>query len=137
MDIHLKFTKTTLKTPRSLSNNFILHIFEDRQGTLWIGTLDGGLNKYDRDNDEFTSPKHNPANKTNISSNLINYIFEDSHDRLWIATENGLNILDRKTGKFSSFRNNQNDPTSIGDNTINQIFEDSQKTCGSALFMAV
>ena len=33
--------------PRSLSNNVIMELFEDSRKTLWVGTFQGGLNRYD------------------------------------------------------------------------------------------
>ena len=37
----------------SISDNDITSIFEDKSGTLWIGTTNG-INKYNRENDNFT-----------------------------------------------------------------------------------
>jgi two-component system sensor histidine kinase ChiS len=41
------------ENPGSVSNNLILSIFEDRGNVMWIGTNGGGLNKYNRRQDEF------------------------------------------------------------------------------------
>ncbi len=38
----------------SLSNNYIKDIVEDTNGDLWIGTMGGGLNRYDRNTNRFT-----------------------------------------------------------------------------------
>lgn len=40
--------------PDSLSDSFILSIYEDQSGTLWIGTKNGGLNKFDRETEQLT-----------------------------------------------------------------------------------
>jgi ligand-binding sensor domain-containing protein len=34
--------------PQSISDNMITTIYEDRAGTLWVGTRAGGLNKFNR-----------------------------------------------------------------------------------------
>jgi signal transduction histidine kinase/ligand-binding sensor domain-containing protein/DNA-binding response OmpR family regulator len=39
-------------TPR-ISSDRISTLFEDRSGNIWVGTLDGGVNKYDRQTDSF------------------------------------------------------------------------------------
>lgn len=39
--------------PDSLSSNFVTRITEDLDGTLWIATVGGGLNKYNRSNNTF------------------------------------------------------------------------------------
>ena len=39
--------------PSSLSNNGVMSIYEDRQGALWIGTVGGGLDRFDRESESF------------------------------------------------------------------------------------
>jgi hypothetical protein len=34
--------------PASLSDNYITTLLEDHQGTIWIGTYNGWLNRFDR-----------------------------------------------------------------------------------------
>src|SRR6266702_6438019 len=50
-----KFTvfKNTEGDSKSISNNFITSLIEDKKGDLWIGTWGGGLNKLDRQKDQF------------------------------------------------------------------------------------
>ncbi len=48
----------------SISDRGIVTIYEDKNKTLWIGTLNGGLNKFDRTNESFKSYRYNP-NDTN------------------------------------------------------------------------
>ena len=69
-------------------------IFQDSQGTLWIGT-ENGLGCYEQDKDEFIFFK-------NFSNNRIHTIYEDQ-DYLWIGTENGLNLFDKKTKKTTAY----------------------------------
>ena len=38
----------------SLGSNNITALYEDHSGNLWIGTFEGGLNRYDRDKNDFT-----------------------------------------------------------------------------------
>ena len=51
----------------SISSGFITSIYEDKNKTLWIGTWDSGLNKFDRANESFKCYNHNPDNTTSIS----------------------------------------------------------------------
>lgn len=104
--------------PNSLSNNSINAIYEDRVGTLWIGTFGGGLNKFDREQQSFTSYKQG-----NEQSNYINKIFEDHAGELWITSLGGLSRFDRHTGKFTLFLNDPNDPKSLSHNYALPIVE--------------
>ena len=42
------------------SDGRVTSICEDKDGMLWIGTWDGGLNKWDRTSNKFIRYKNNP-----------------------------------------------------------------------------
>lgn len=111
------------KNPNSLSHNFILSLFEDSDGILWVGTNGGGLNKFDKVHEKFTSYKNNPNNKSSLSSNVITSIFKDSKGVLWIGTDNGLNKLDKNNRAIRYFHSD--DINSLTNNNITEILEDS------------
>lgn len=78
---------------------FIQHLIRDYQTTLcvafidsnhvkWIGTLDGGLTRFDGTNWQ----SYNTFN-SNICNDLINDIKPDTAGDLWLATLNGLSHL--------------------------------------------
>jgi ligand-binding sensor domain-containing protein len=56
---------------KSLSNDEVLAIYEDRGGVLWFGTSTGGVNKYDRQRDNFAYYRNDPGNKNSLSDNSI------------------------------------------------------------------
>ncbi|MBD0402408.1 two-component regulator propeller domain-containing protein [Flammeovirga sp. EKP202] len=77
----------------SLNNNDISSLYKDRQGTLWIGTIDGGVNKLDVYRKPF---RH--INKTGITGGLLENstrgLLYDSEGGLWVGTgADGLNYL--------------------------------------------
>lgn len=85
----------------SLSASNIITTFIDKQGILYVGTDNGGVNVYDAKQDTFTVYKHDPKNKRSITSNRVTCFFEDQENTLYVGTEDGcLNIFDRKTKKF-------------------------------------
>src|SRR5882757_2890364 len=91
---------------RSIGNNNISSIIEGRKGELWIATLGGGLNRFDREKDLFTQYR------------------QDSKGNIWIGTnESGLDILDPVTGQFSNYAYEGKDPNSLSDNCVKHIFE--------------
>lgn len=113
----------------SLSANFILSIFEDREGTLWFGTNGGGLNRYDRETEQFTQYKNNPSDPNSLNSNFVAEIFEDHEGLFWVGTiGGGLELLDRETGRFTHFQNDPENSRSLGGNTVAAIFEDREGT---------
>jgi signal transduction histidine kinase/CheY-like chemotaxis protein/ligand-binding sensor domain-containing protein len=113
--------------PRSLSNNTVRDITEDASGNLWIATLGGGLNKFDRQKETFTVFKHNPNNLNTISTNLVTTLLVDHKNQLWIGTRNrGLDRLDISTNTFTHFAHSDSVSASLSDNDVRDIIEDHQ-----------
>ena len=84
----LRFNKINSKD--GLSQSEVYSFLKDRNGFMWIGTMDG-LNRYDG----YTIKKYN-TNKNDINSlsnNTICALAEDSLGRIWIGTNDGLNVL--------------------------------------------
>jgi signal transduction histidine kinase/ligand-binding sensor domain-containing protein/DNA-binding response OmpR family regulator len=77
------------KDRESITNNFINTIFEDKKGSLWIGTEDG-LNELDRRSGTFSTLKAAEG----LSNRVIVSVLDDSQGRLWIAHWNGLTVID-------------------------------------------
>jgi ligand-binding sensor domain-containing protein len=72
--------------PGSLSSNSIKAIVEDRQGNLWVGTENEGLNLYEPTNESFTHFTH--SNSINsLSHNNIRKLIIDRDGVLWIGTQ--------------------------------------------------
>jgi signal transduction histidine kinase/ligand-binding sensor domain-containing protein/DNA-binding response OmpR family regulator len=107
--------------PKSLSHNGVPVIYEDRQGSLWVGTEDG-LNLFDRETETFKRFKHNPRNSNSLSNDLIFSLYEDTQGNFWVGTSGGgLNLLDRKTETFKQFSGNND----LSYTTIYGILEDA------------
>ncbi len=61
-------------------------IFEDSEGTLWVGSFGSGLYFRDRNS---TSFRHIAEHEAGLECNYILNFFEDSEGRIWMATEGG------------------------------------------------
>jgi ligand-binding sensor domain-containing protein len=110
--------------PKSLSQNNVLSIIEDKQGRLWIGT-DGGLNYFDRKQGEFVRYQNNPQDPHSISHNSVWRIYEDRAGSIWIGTwGGGLNRFDPEKNSFIRYQNNPDDSTSLSHNIVRAIYED-------------
>lgn len=111
--------------PSSISDNFINAIYEDRLGTIWIGTQSGGLNQFNRRTEQFTRYVNDPNEPTSLSNNQVTAIVEDHSGVLWIGTNGGgLNQFDRETQKFTRYTHNPNLPSSLSSNAVSAIYED-------------
>ncbi|UXI70197.1 ligand-binding sensor domain-containing diguanylate cyclase [Tahibacter amnicola] len=77
--------------PGSLADNWVTAMFEDTRGRLWVGTRDGGLNRYDDASERFTAFRHHPGTPGGLSDNIVLAIWGDMKGTLWVGTMNGLN----------------------------------------------
>jgi len=121
----VKFERLSIED--GLSQNIIYCIYQDKQGFMWFGTQDGGLNQYDGYN--ITVYTHDPSDPFSISSNNVNQVCGDSLGQLWIGTwGGGLNRFDPATRRFYHYQHSPENPKSLSDNTIQVVFIDSQGT---------
>jgi ligand-binding sensor domain-containing protein/AraC-like DNA-binding protein len=92
-------TVTQLPVIDLLPSNTVQRIFQDREGYLWFGTLDG-LCRYDGYRIiSFRSDRNKPDLLTNNEITCL----ADNSNHLWIGTKQGLNILDKKTCRIHHF----------------------------------
>jgi ligand-binding sensor domain-containing protein/serine phosphatase RsbU (regulator of sigma subunit) len=116
---------TGIALPTSISSNAIRALREDRQGMLWIGTEDSGLNKFNKKTGTFTLYRHDPNDPDSLSSDSVYCIHEDRSGILRIGTwGGGLNRFNRETQTFTRFQARDRDPNSPGNNLVYSIIED-------------
>ncbi|MCK5149060.1 response regulator [bacterium] len=105
--------------PYSISSGYINKIFEDSRGTLWIGTNDAGLNRYDRNLDRFIRYLHDPDDPHSIGDNTLYAICEGDSGTLWIGTLNGgLNRFNPETERFTRYIHDPEDKHSLSYNDV-------------------
>lgn len=109
-----KYNRSNLK---SIGNDIILDILEDKKGNLWIATS-LGLELFDRNTETFIHYKRNGANFWAES------LFQDSKGQLWVGTDQGLWLLDLTTRTFTEYQHQPNNATSLSNNFVDQITED-------------
>lgn len=82
------------ENPSSLSYNPVNAIYEDKYGSLWVGTVEGGLNRKEHGSEKFT---HFTRDRGGLSHNSVSALTASPDDHLWIGTwGGGINLLDLK-----------------------------------------
>lgn len=108
-------------------------IFEDRNGTVWIGTR-GGLFKYDRENKQFIRYHHDPGDPKSMSENTAFDIYEDEYGCLWIGTfGGGLNMFDPYLETFTHYTVKDGLP----DNNVLSILPDGKGNLWMSTFKSI
>ena len=88
--------------PGSISNNRVKCILEPEihnDEILWVGTNNGGLNRFDKQTGKFTTF----TMEDGLPSNTIHGILEDKVGNLWFSTNRGLVQFDPVTEKISIY----------------------------------
>ena len=108
----------------SLSGSFIKALFVDSENNLWVGTIGGGLNKFDRNTNGFIHYLPS-AGKNSISGLNISAITEDKSGHIWIGTiGNEVNRLDKKTDRFDKYNLDSISPFHYSNSNVEKLFCD-------------
>ena len=109
--------------PNSLSDNYVTAINQDRNKGLWIGTLHGGVNYYDRTTGQFSRFLSNAGANGPVNNN-IRTLSPDADGKIWIGTQAGLSILDPASRRFTHYSHDPENKNSLSQNSIYSIFID-------------
>ncbi|MFC2085380.1 two-component regulator propeller domain-containing protein, partial [Bacteroidota bacterium] len=110
----------------AISDRFITAIAEDYRNNIWIGTRNGGVNEYLRDEESFT--QHNDKifeNESGISKH-ITYILSSTIDTsvMWIGTHgHGLIRINLLNKEYIKYRNNPFNTNSLASDFITSVVE--------------
>ncbi len=115
---------TRFSTAEGLVNSAVRVIYEDRNGTLWIGTT-GALYRFRENKFERFTTEHG------LAGNIIRTICEDHEGNLWIGSDHGVSLLEKKKDlnpgsmpSFVSFSSSQGFPAA----TVVSIFPEDRDT---------
>jgi two-component system sensor histidine kinase ChiS len=98
--------------PDSLSHNRVFCITGDQKGTIWIGTVGGGLNRFNRDSQTFSHFKKDNIGNC-LSDNRVISIYIDSPGLLWIGTTGGLNKFEPQRNKWTHYTTKDGLPNNV------------------------
>ncbi|MVM34277.1 hypothetical protein GO755_29875 [Spirosoma sp. HMF4905] len=82
-----------------LTDKDIRSLYEDHRGQLWVGTNQGGLNRYDARTDSFSTFTTNDG----LPNNHIVGIVEDKDENLWLSTNQGICRFNPKTKTYRNY----------------------------------
>jgi diguanylate cyclase (GGDEF)-like protein len=99
---------TLLAAPRPLAftaveslgadSRAILSILQDKQGFVWIGTIEGGLFRHD--GHKQVRYMNDPSDTSSLPGGRVTSLYEDEAGKLWVGTDEGLARFDPATNAF-------------------------------------
>ena len=113
-------TFETFRYVRRVEPNVFADIVEDSSGALWLGTPFAGVLRFDRQTQQFVSPRD--TQQQNVPGNArVNKLFIDHAGALWAATQNGVDRYDQHTGRITHY----SERNGLASNDVSCILEDS------------
>lgn len=107
------YVAETYEQTQGLAQNSVYAVYRNRDGTIWAGTLSGGVSHFS--GGRFTN--YTIAN--GLAANTINAILETSDGTMWFATPNGVSSFSK--GRWQTFAVRDGLPSE----KVNCLFEDS------------
>lgn len=84
-----------------LSHKSVRSIFMAKNGIIWLGTYQGGVNKLDPNLALFNLKISSPFDPKGLSSPIVTSFVEYKKGKIFVGTDGGgLNLFDRNTGMF-------------------------------------
>ena len=103
------------KTQEGIFSNFPVSMTEDHRGRLWVGAVDGGLNRLDPEQGRVTQALTDGSNGMHLSDTSVFAVVEDRFGTLWLGSTEGLVRLNPETGVWRIYRaGNDRDQLSHG-----------------------
>lgn len=117
----LKLDQLTLN--EGLSQGYVNCLLQDREGFIWMGTING-LNRYDGRQFKVFTP--NPFDTTSIAADWVRSIYEYGNFLILGFAKGGINIFDKRTGQAHQLWS-KNDPAHLlAKSSVHQCFADKQ-----------
>ncbi len=104
----------------AISGNYVVGLFEDSRGHIWISTRGAGLNRYDPETGQFI----HYSKADGLGGDNVFGVSEDSAGNFWIATDDGLSKLDPASGVIITY--DRNDGLVCKEFLPNSVFDDRQ-----------
>ncbi len=79
-------TRRTLAGPPEQRQFWVFGIYQDRNGTVWVGTQGSGLLRWDAGAQQFARYRHQQGDPHSLPSNHIYAMLLDRSDTLWLGT---------------------------------------------------
>ncbi|MGD8623464.1 MAG: two-component regulator propeller domain-containing protein [Anaerolineae bacterium] len=108
----------------SLANNFVSALLYDPDGTLWIGTNGGGLDRFDPRTGQFTHYRQDPADPDSLAHNVVETLLRDQEGNLWVGTGGGLDRFDAEKGHFVHYYDKWDSGGGLDHSKVNVVYQD-------------
>jgi ligand-binding sensor domain-containing protein/putative methionine-R-sulfoxide reductase with GAF domain len=101
-------------------------MLEDDNHTIWIGTDNAGLLRFNKEKDNFDYCIAREGKSESIRYNYkIFTLFQDREQNIWAGTDKGISIFNPYRQYFTSIRHQEKNPLSVSKSEINAFIQTS------------
>ncbi len=115
---HLRHDPTL---PNTLSTHATICVQGDRQGNIWVGTWDGGLNVTFNKPDPFNLYTYQPG-LPGLLTQAVATVAVDSAGNAWVGSNQGLTYVDRKNETYRHFRHQPGNTNTLPGNDVTNLY---------------
>src|SRR5436853_1515493 len=94
-----QYAFTHFSKTNGLVTNSVFDVVQDKQGYIWLATVDG-LQRYD--GNRFITFRHSGSNPRSIPADYLTQITEDKDGNLWLNAGDKIGFFDTKTFNFNA-----------------------------------
>ncbi len=110
----------TSESSQLLLTNVIQKLYISRDGIVWIGCWEGGVNISDKRFDRFTLYSQNKQDENSLWGKIVTSFTQDLNGNIWVATDGGgINLFNPSKRKFIRFKSDsKNNQTLTNDKVL-------------------
>ena len=113
-----------LGAAEGLPPSTVKRIYQDQDGTLWVGSQTGGLFRWRQSDDRFVQYRHQQGDPHSIADNYVFSLFRDNVGTLWVGTwYRGVSRVDLGSGGFSRLVKDPGQPFTLTDNKVRALLD--------------
>jgi len=117
------FKLDALTLNEGLSQGYVNCLLQDREGFIWMGTING-LNRYDGRQFKVFTPK--PFDTTSIAADWVRSIYEYENYLVLGFAKGGINIFDKRTGHAHQLWSKNDSAHILEKSSVHQCYVDKR-----------
>jgi signal transduction histidine kinase/ligand-binding sensor domain-containing protein/CheY-like chemotaxis protein len=116
--------RRVLGAAEGLPQSTVKRIYQDQDGTLWVGSQTGGLFRWRQSDDRFVQYRHQQGDPHSIADNYVFSLFRDNVGTLWVGTwYRGVSRVDLGSGGFARLVKDPGQPFTLTDNKVRALLD--------------
>ena len=100
----------------------VASLYQDIDGTVWLGSNADGLLRWQPEGDTFLQYRHQTGDKVSVADNQLASLYRDRAGTLWVGTwYNGVSRVDLGSGGFSRMVRAADDTAALADKKVRAL----------------